>query len=112
MRYIHYSKKIAFLILGCVGFLLGLVGLMLPVVPQVPFFLLAFYGFVRGSDRLHRWLHQAPKLAWLRKIWETHQPTTPEKAKRLQLIVTIGVLGYAALGGLAYFLYRFWKNGQ
>jgi uncharacterized membrane protein YbaN (DUF454 family) len=108
MKYLHYSKKIAFLMLGCIGLVLGLIGLMLPVVPQVPFFLLAFYGFIRGSDRLQRWLNREPKLAWLRKIWEDHRPTTQERAKRLQLIVTVGILGYAVLGGLAYFLFRLW----
>ncbi len=110
MKYLHYSKKIAFLMLGCLGLGLGLIGLMLPVVPQVPFFLLAFYGFIRGSDRLHRWLHQEPKLAWLRRIWEDHRPTTPERTRRLQFIVTVGIIGYAALGGLAYFLFSVWHK--
>lgn len=107
--FLHYSKKIAFLTLGIIGLILGIIGLMLPVVPQIPFFILAFYGFIRGSNRLHRWLHQEPKLAWLRKLWENYQPTTPERAKRLNLIITLSILGYAVLGGLVYLVYRIWK---
>src|SRR3546814_14533521 len=35
---------------------LGLVGVVVPGLPTVPFVLLSAYAAARGSERLHRWL--------------------------------------------------------
>lgn len=48
-------KKILYVILGCVSVTLGAVGAVLPILPTVPFLLLAAYYFARSSERLHTW---------------------------------------------------------
>ena len=48
-------KKILFLAVGCVALALGAVGTVLPILPTVPFLLLAACCFARSSTRLHRW---------------------------------------------------------
>ena len=48
-------KKVLYVILGCVFVTLGAVGAVLPVLPTVPFLLLAAYCFARSSERLHTW---------------------------------------------------------
>ncbi len=35
---------------------LGIIGIVLPILPTTPFFLLAAYLFVRSSQKLYRWL--------------------------------------------------------
>lgn len=48
-------KRLFFLVLGCVSLGLGCVGILLPVLPTVPFFLLTVFCFARSSQRLHDW---------------------------------------------------------
>ena len=48
-------KKTGYVILGFVGLGLGIVGAIIPLIPSVPFLLLAAYGFAKSSKRLHTW---------------------------------------------------------
>jgi len=48
--------KIVFNLLGSVFVMLGVIGMFLPLLPTTPFLLLASACYVRGSEKLHRWL--------------------------------------------------------
>lgn len=52
--------RIFWLILGVLSLALGVVGVVLPLLPTVPFMLLAAFCFARSSDRLHDWLISHP----------------------------------------------------
>lgn len=47
--------RIFWLILGLLCLGLGAVGIVLPILPTVPFFLVALFSFTRSSKRLHDW---------------------------------------------------------
>lgn len=49
------AKKIFWLILGFLGLALGAVGAFLPILPSVPFLLLAAFCFGKSSEKVHAW---------------------------------------------------------
>lgn len=49
-------KKIFYVTLGLLSLALGILGALLPILPTVPFVLLAAFCFARGSQRLDAWL--------------------------------------------------------
>lgn len=48
-------KKIFWVILGCLSMGLGAVGAMFPMIPTVPFLMLATISFAKSSEKLHTW---------------------------------------------------------
>ena len=49
-------KRIIFVGLGCVSLALAVIGVVLPILPTVPFLALAAFCFAKSSDRLNNWL--------------------------------------------------------
>ena len=49
-------KRIAFIVLGCLSLVLAVLGVLLPILPTVPFLALAAFFFAKSSDRLNNWL--------------------------------------------------------
>jgi uncharacterized membrane protein YbaN (DUF454 family) len=58
---------------GIVFFVLGVIGILVPVLPQIPFFLMSLFFFSLVFPPLRRWmrrfLHRHPKLAHAYKKW-------------------------------------------
>ena len=49
-------KRITFVVLGCVSLALAVIGVVLPILPTVPFLALAAFCFAKSSDQLNNWL--------------------------------------------------------
>ncbi|HEY7914207.1 MAG TPA: YbaN family protein [Blastocatellia bacterium] len=80
----------------CVG--LAVLGIFLPLLPTTPFLLLASACYVRGSERLHRWLMNNRVLGkYIRNIQQRRG--IPLRAK----IVTIALLW----ASIAFSVYSF-----
>ena len=41
--------------LGCVCLVLGTIGVVRPILPTVPFYLVTLFCFAKGSEKLHTW---------------------------------------------------------
>ena len=48
-------SKVIFIAVGCICLALGTVGIILPILPTVPFFMATAFCFAKSSERLHRW---------------------------------------------------------
>ncbi|WP_232350130.1 YbaN family protein [Gilliamella sp. W8145] len=51
-------KKSLFIFLGGLSFVLGTVGIFVPILPTVPFYLLTAYLWLNSSDRLYNYFTQ------------------------------------------------------
>ena len=48
-------KKILYILIGCISLGLGIIGVILPILPTVPFVLLAAFCFAKSSEKLEDW---------------------------------------------------------
>jgi uncharacterized membrane protein YbaN (DUF454 family) len=66
-------SKLKNLIWGIVFFILGVIGVLIPIVPQIPFFIMSLLFFSLVFPAVGRWrrrfLHRHPKLAHAYKKW-------------------------------------------
>lgn len=62
--------RIFWLIGGCLALVAGVIGIILPLLPTVPFLLLAALCFAKSSERAHNWLMNHPKLGPPIKDWQ------------------------------------------
>lgn len=74
---------------GFAALLLGAVGVVLPLLPTVPFLLLAAFCFARSSERLHGWLLDHPTFGPPIRDWE-QRGAIGRKAKVIALISMAG----------------------
>lgn len=78
--------KVLYNALGLFALLLAIAGVFLPLLPATPFLLLSSACFVRGSSRLHGWLHGNRLFgAYLRDF--TEKRGIPLRTKLLALLL-------------------------
>ncbi|MBR4149537.1 MAG: YbaN family protein [Rikenellaceae bacterium] len=79
--------KIVLIIIGTIAFVLGIIGIFLPLLPTTPLLLLAAALYFRSSPRLYDWLLNHPYFgSYIRNFREYH--AIPLHAK----IVSVGLL--------------------
>src|SRR5687767_5166736 len=61
---------------GALALLAGLIGIVVPLLPTVPFLLLAALCFSRGCRRCERWLLDHPRFGPPLRDWREHGALT------------------------------------
>lgn len=83
-------KKIIYIVLGFVFLLLGLLGIVIPILPTTPFLLLSSYFFARGSKFMHEWFTSTRiYLNYVADFIETRSMTLKEK---LSILIPVSTL--------------------
>lgn len=85
--------KTLYLLAGYFFVLLGLVGVVLPLLPTTPFLLVAAFCFSRSSERLHQYLLNNRYFGQLIKDWEQNG-VIPLKAKILATSMMLLMVSY------------------
>ena len=76
------KRRLPYLVLAYVCIGLAAAGVVLPLLPTVPFLLVAAWAAARGSPRLHAWLHQHPSFGPALCTWRD-EGAIPTRAKVL-----------------------------
>lgn len=79
------------MIAGGIFFILGVLGLVLPLLPTTPFILLAALCWAKGSEKFHTWLLNHHYFGSMLSDWESHR-VIPLKAKWLSTIMMNGMI--------------------
>ena len=79
----------ALLTLAGVCVLLGIVRMFLPVMPTVPFLIVAAWAASRSSPRLHDWLMNHPRFGRQLRDWYDYG-VVPRKAKWITSVMMAG----------------------
>ena len=89
--------------LGLICVALAIVGVVLPLLPTVPFLLLAAFFFARSSSRLHHWLLSHPNFGPLITDWNQSGTIRP-RAKRLATLSIAIVPVISAIIGISNYI--------
>ncbi|WP_095498588.1 YbaN family protein [Paraferrimonas haliotis] len=80
-------KRSFYLVVGMVSLCLGFIGIVMPLLPTVPFILLAAYCFARSSKRMHAWLLTHPWFAQALADWQTKKAINAKLKKKAYIVV-------------------------
>ena len=83
-------KRLIFLILGCLSLALGTIGVFLPILPTVPFYLATAFCFSQSSQKLHDWFLSTD-------LYKKHLQSYVEKRgmlikTKISIIITVTLL--------------------
>jgi len=98
--------RILYLVTGGLAVVLGVIGVILPVLPTTPFLIVAAWCFSRSSPRLHRWLLNQKLFGPLIRDWEEYG-VIPLKAKYLSTIMIALMMIYP----LFFKTFDLWMKG-
>jgi uncharacterized membrane protein YbaN (DUF454 family) len=85
-----------YLIAGAIAFALGIVGIALPIMPTVPFMLLAAFCFARSNPAWERRLLEDPRYGPAIRAWRAKRAI----ARNAKIAAMAGLAGSALLGFL------------
>jgi uncharacterized membrane protein YbaN (DUF454 family) len=78
-------KRLLLLVLGWLSLILGIIGVILPLLPTTPFILLSAWCFSQSSKRFHHWLRQHKYFGPMIEDWQSDKGI-PKKSRNRAII--------------------------
>lgn len=98
-------KRLCLIFIGVTSLVLGIIGIVLPLLPTTPFLLLSAACFARSSDKFYQWLITHP---WFGEYIQNYRSGRgiPLKVK----VMTIGLLWLSIGSTVILFIDFFWAK--
>ena len=90
-------KRTVFIVLGCICLGLGCIGIALPILPTVPFFLATVFFFANSSQKLHDWFIST-------KMYKKHLESYVQKKGMLMQTKLSILFTVTLLMGIGFFM--------
>lgn len=99
VKFERLLMRLIWLVAGILSLGAGLIGVFLPLIPTVPFMLVAAFCFARSSERLHDWLVNHPRFGPQIINWREHGAIS-KSAKRLATLSILAAFAISLMLGL------------
>ena len=90
--FMNFVFKSLLFTLGCISLLLGLIGIILPLLPTTPFVLLSSWCFFKSSKRAQNWLLNDSIFSTFILSWQNHKAITKSNKRK---IICFMILSFA-----------------
>ena len=96
----RHVARLLWLLVGFLALALGAIGAFLPLLPTVPFILLAAFAFAQSSERMHNWLLEHNLFGGMIRDWRRYGAISL-RAKIASVVTMALVLIISAFHGVA-----------